>query len=262
VTSGLPAAHLTSRGHSRAWLILGGGIIVCFGLFIAVRTWGYQPFAIESASMEPTLVQGDYMLVNRSSYGWNKLSLGGLFHQPERGDVVVFKLERDPGSDHVGRLLGLPGDQLQVRSGVTYLNGAPLRRTSQPPAESDLPDGLGPVLRFDEQTPDGRHYTIQLAKDAGESEDTGVYRVPPRCYFILDDNRDDSLDSRFDPTPQGARSSPACGWDKALDARVPMFGGVGFVPAANLIGKVQLVVFSWDNRAGQFRGDRSYKPIS
>ena len=160
----------------------------------------FQPYTIPSASEEPNLYEGDYIIVSKWSYGWSKQSIplsppifsGRIFfHAPQRGDVVVFKLPRDMGrTDYVKRLIGLPGDRVQVRQGVVFVNDKPLVRTQLSNGMGDLPEGYGPVLRYDERTLEGSDHVIQKAGNDGPADNTGVYVVPPHCYFMLGDIRE------------------------------------------------------------------------
>jgi signal peptidase I len=241
---------------TKLWLVAAMVAIVGFGvIFICLRTLVFQPYTIPSASNEPTLFEGDYIIVDKSPFS--------IFaRRPVRGDVIVFKLARDQHTSYVKRLIGMPGDHVQLRAGVVYVNGQPLRRQALAAGVGDLPDGEGPVLRFDEQTPEGRHFVIQKGAIDGPADDTGVYVVPPHCYFFLGDNRDDSLDSRFDPAVASrAGPPPACAWDASLDRYVPPEAGSGFVPEEALIGKVVLVVFSWDAETHSLRQDRVDVPV-
>jgi signal peptidase I len=199
-------------------------------LALALRTLLFQPFTVPSDSMEPALRDGDYMAVTKFDYGFSRYSLplapplgeGRLLaRQPRRGDVIVFKLPREPSVDYVKRLIGLPGDRVQVLHGVVWLNGRPLAQ--QPLGIVADPDDPGRIVNQVRETmPDGRSY-LTFHEDADhDGENTDVYVVPAGQYFLMGDNRDDSLDSR---------------WPKAV--------GVGYVPAANLEGRARMVLVSW-----------------
>jgi signal peptidase I len=211
-----------------------------FALLLALmlRTFVAQPYTIPSSSMEPTLVTGDYILVSKFAYGWSRASLPfnpplphGRFGGPgpRRGDVVVFRLPRDPRQTWVKRVIGLPGDQVQVVRGEVRVNGASLA-ASELRATWDHDAPWRPVLEARETDPDGRSHAIYRGDPRLWVENTGVYRVPRGSYFVMGDNRDNSLDSRF-------------GGDT----------GVGFLPAETIVGKAVLVAFSWRPPASPVR---------
>jgi signal peptidase I len=239
-------------------LVGEAGLIISFVLvFLVLRSFIFQPFTIPSASDEPNFLQGDYIIVSKWSYGWSRHSFpfspplfSGrvFFHAPQRGDVVVFKLPRvlDGRVDYIKRLVGVPGDRIQVKNGVVTINGKPLPRTQLAPGMGDVQAGYAPVQRYMETASNGRRYIIQQDGQDGPADNTGVYVVPPHCYFVMGDNRDNSLDSRFDPVMPAEASGPAtCGWDAAVNQYLPAEPGVGFVPEENLVGKAVLVLFSW-----------------
>jgi len=223
----------------------------------------FQPFKIQSASMEPNLYQGDYIIVSKFSYGWSRHSIPfspPLFNgrimakEPRRGDIIVFKLPRDPNVDYIKRLIGLPGDKVQVRGGVVYINGKAVDRKEMPSALVDTGYGTVRAGRFEETTPEGRKYATQDYGPDSEADNTGVYTVPAGCYFFMGDNRDNSLDSRFDPGVSAFKTGPgACKWDYANDQYIGMQEGVGFVPAENLVGRAQLILLSWNADAHLFK---------
>ena len=209
-------------------------IVFALLLALGLRTLLFQPFTIPSDSMEPALQSGDYMLVSKFDYGFSRYSLpltpplggGRLFgREARRGDVIVFKLPRDDTTDYVKRLIGLPGDRVQVVHGVVWLNGRPLAQT--PLGLTQDPDNPARIVtRVRETLPDGRNYLTFHEDHDHEGENTGVYVVPEGQYFFLGDNRDNSADSR---------------WPKEV--------GVGFVPAANLEGRARTVLMSWKRGA-------------
>jgi signal peptidase I len=170
-------------------------------------------------------------VVSKWSYGWSRASIpfdpplpgGRLFaRSPSRGDVIVFRLPRDPQQVYVKRLIGLPGDRVQVRGGQVFVNGAPIAQ--RPEGFTEDPEAPGRrVERVVEPRPDGRAYVTYDAGPDHDGDDTDVYVVPANHYFFMGDNRDNSLDSR---------------WPKAA-------GGVDFVPAEDLIGRAELVMLSW-----------------
>lgn len=245
---------------------------VVYALLIAgvFRTLFFQPFWIPSESMKSTLLIGDFIFVNKMAYGYSRYScpfgicpFSGriLASEPERGDVVVFRHPVN-GSDMIKRLIGLPGDQIQVKEGLLYINGAVAPQVPDGVFEEifepqgpmkNLPGcandvvGMGAVCekpRFKETLPNGVHHAVLNIRDsAGMPDNTGVYTVPDGHYFFMGDNRDNSTDSRF-----------------AQNA-----SGVGFVPAENLIGRADRVIFSSAGRSMLFfwtwRSDRFFKAV-
>ena len=215
---------------------------VVYALLIAfvIRVLLFQPFTIPSASMEPTLFQGDYIIVSKFAYGYSRHSLpfspplfpGRLLaRQPQRGDVVVFKLPRDTHIDYIKRLIGLPGDRIQLRGGVIYLNGKPVPREELTPATELTPFGFPrQVERFKETMPNGKSYVTYSYSSDSDVDNTGVYVVPAGHYFMMGDNRDNSQDSRF-----------------------PEAVGVGYVPFEDLVGKADIILLSWNDKAALFK---------
>jgi len=215
---------------------------VAYALLIALflRVLFFQPFTIPSASMEPTLLEGDYIIVSKFSYGYSRHSIpfspplfdGRIMgRSPARGDIIVFKLPRDGRTDYIKRLIGLPGDRVQMRQGKLYINDQMIPRAALPPVMID--SGLGftrSVERFKETLPGGKQYVTYDFGPDGEVDNTDVFVVPEGHYFFMGDNRDNSLDSR-----------------------VPAEIGVGFVPAENLVGKAQIIMLSWNKEASLFK---------
>ncbi|MBO9710225.1 MAG: signal peptidase I [Caulobacter sp.] len=238
-------------------------VAYALGIALVLRVLLFQPFTIPSASMEPNLYQGDYIIVSKFSYGWSRHSIPFspplfhgriLGHAPKRGDIIVFKLPRDGHVDYIKRLIGMPGDKVQVRGGVVFINGKALPRTSLGDALVDTGYGTIRAQRFEETNPEGRKYATQDYGPDGESDNTGVYVVPENCYFFMGDNRDNSLDSRFNPGTSPFATGPGtCKWDSSNDQYVGLQEGVGFVPAENLVGKAQIILLSWNADAHLFK---------
>jgi signal peptidase I len=205
---------------------------------LVLRVVLFQPYTIPSSSMEPGLVTGDYLVVAKFPYGWSRASLPlnpplphGRFlgHGPVRGDVVVFLLPRDESQTYVKRVMGLPGDRVQVIGGVVNVNGHTIPRTpSGDTFDHDQPDR--PVREMTEPKPNGHPYVTFGGEPDHEGDNTGVYTVPPGEYFMMGDNRDNSLDSR---------------WPREV--------GVGFVPAENIVGKAEIVLASWRSGVSLFK---------
>ena len=205
-------------------------LIVALILATLFRVVLFQPFTIPSSSMEPGLVTGDYIVVSKSAYGWSTASLpfnppirpGRLLgREARRGDVVVFRLPRDPEQVWIKRVVGLPGDTVQVRGGQVFVNGAAVRQTRMDiVADHDAPQRT--VQRVRETLADGRTYVTYDGGTDLPGDDTPPRRVPAGHYLMMGDNRDNSLDSRWPPQI-----------------------GVGLLPAENVLGRAEIVLASW-----------------
>lgn len=252
--------------------------LVIAGVF---RTLFFQPFWIPSGSMKSTLLIGDFLFVNKMAYGYSYASCPSIHRlgidakslcgvidgdntrimgsEPERGDVIVF---RHPvtGLDYIKRVVGLPGDTVQVKDGILYLNGTATDQQPQEPFVETLaaqgphrltprcsnapvgPGGDCAKLAATETLPEGRSYTVLNIGRSG-TDNTPVFTVPEGHYFFMGDNRDNSTDSRV---RQQA-------------------GGVGFVPYENLIGRADRVIFSSAGASMLFfwtwRSDRFFKAV-
>ncbi|MDB5454735.1 MAG: signal peptidase [Caulobacter sp.] len=255
----------TERAHAANEVVeIAKTIFYALLIALVLRVLLFQPFTIPSASMEPNLYQGDYIIVSKFSYGYSKHSIpfspplfnGRVFGKaPTRGDIIVFKLPRDGHVDYIKRLIGLPGDKVQVRGGVVYINGKVLPREEKASALVDTGYGFTEqVKRFEETNPEGRKYLTQDFGPDSRGDNTGVYTVPENCYFFMGDNRDNSADSRFDPGVSPFKTGPGvCKWDYALDEFIGDEAGVGFVPAENLVGRAQIILLSWNKDAALFK---------
>jgi signal peptidase I len=234
------------------WAFAAMVALVVMGAVVGLRTFVFQPYTIPSGSMGPTLKEGDYVIVSKSAYGFSKHSIpfspplfqGRIFNKiPQRGDIVVFKSPRDPKVDYIKRLIGLPGDRVQIRGGVVFVNDKPIERTLVSSFMDDLDGTPIPAQLYRETPSGGGRYLIKSYITDQAAENTGVYVTPPHCYFLLGDNRDNSLDSRFDPNMSAQPIGPSnCGWDASVDAYIPGEAGTGFVPEENLVGRAVLVV--------------------
>ena len=216
---------------------------VAYALLIALflRVLLFQPFTIPSASMDPTLLQGDYIIVSKFSYGYSRHSIplspplfeGRILERmPQRGDIVVFKLPRDGHTDYIKRLIGLPGDRIQMRAGRLWINDQQVEARELAPVMMDSGYGFTRnVQRFEETLPNGRTYITYDFGPDGEVDETPTFIVPEGHYFFMGDNRDNSLDSRVPGRDQG----------------------VGYVPAENLVGKAEIILLSWNAEASLFK---------
>ena len=174
-----------------------------FLVMLVVRILVFQPYTIPSSSMEPGVQTGDYIVASKWSYGWSRASIpfnpplfrgriGG--RAPARGDVVLFRLPRDTRQVYIKRLIGLPGDRVQVLRGVVVVNGRPIpRQLAGLAADHDAPGRIVP--RIVETAPDGRRYLTFGGAPDHDGDNTDVYVVPAGTYFFMGDNRDNSLDS-------------------------------------------------------------------
>jgi signal peptidase I len=213
-------------------------IIYALLIALAIRTLAFEPFNIPSGSMTPTLLTGDYVFVSKFSYGYGPYSLplapsflhGRLFGSlPERGDVAVF-VNPHTGDDYIKRIVGLPGDKIQVKNGILYINGEASKRERIDDYLEREPDErygrVQSVLRYQyvETMPNGVKHNIlgnftSQPEDALSQDDTGVFEVPADHFFAMGDNRDNSSDSRLE---------------------------LGYVPVENLVGRADRRFISLD----------------
>jgi len=242
------------RGLIRALAEAVGVVAITFASTTAIA----QPFYVPSGSMQPTLAIGDAFIAAKYPYGYSRYSVPFgigpssndrlLQRMPQRGDVVVFRLPVDPKITFIKRLIGLPGDRIQMIHGRLWINGKelPLRADGMGQVESE--EGIiSAAPRYIETLPGGREHPIYKMTWFGELDDTQVFVVPANHFFMMGDNRDDSTDSRVPPERHG----------------------VGFVPAENLVGRAEFVVGSYDflnarnfwSWAGEFRLSRVFNGV-
>ena len=230
-------------------------VIQALLIAVVVRTLLFQPFNIPSGSLIPTLLIGDYLFVSKYSYGYSKHSMPfspPLFNgriwgsEPKRGDIAVFKLPKDNSTDYIKRVIGLPGDRIQVVGGVLHINGKAVQRER---VEDYRTHGsLGRTVRCRCTTRPCRRaspHVIERDGDRGYWDNTNVYTVPAGHFFMMGDNRDNSTDSRDE-------------------------GSVGSVPFENFVGRAEIIFFSIDENASLWRIwewpglralDRMFQPI-
>jgi signal peptidase I len=204
-------------------------IVQALLLALVIRSFIFQPFSIPSGSMRPTLLEGDYLFVSKFAYGYSHHSLPfspNLFSgriwsaEPIRGDVAVFKFPPNPKLDYIKRVVGLPGDKIQMIAGVLHINDVAVKREKTGVIDDvDVTEEVGPVDVYRETLPNGVSYDTLDINPASATDDTRPFVVPAGHYFMMGDNRDNSSDSRL---------------------------SVGFVPAENLVGRAKRIFFSID----------------
>jgi signal peptidase I len=209
-------------------------IIIAVLLAVLIRTFLYEPFNIPSASMKPTLLIGDYLFVEKPAYGYSRYSFplgmmpieGRIWEKaPERGDVIVFKLPSNTFIDYIKRVVGLPGDTIQMRAGRLYINGELVERESLGVKKVwDEYRGEIVMTEYIETLPGGVTHHIYEETDNRPLDNTQIFVVPENHYFVMGDNRDNSLDSR----------AP---------------NGVGYVPAELIVGKADMIFYSTNGTA-------------
>ena len=216
-------------------------VVQALALALAVQMFLFQPFNIPSGSMEHTLRVGDFLFVSKYSYGYSRYSFSnkllgverGLVPfsgriwagEPTRGDIAVFRKPTQDTEDYIKRVIGLPHDKIQMKQGVLFINGEAVKREFV--QDFDEIDYLGHQVRgkqYLETLPNGIIYNVLKTTDDGPVNNTPVFEVPDGHYFMMGDNRDNSMDSRF-------------------------LNDVGFVPAENLIGRARLIFFSHEGNS-------------
>ena len=206
-------------------------IFIAIFIALLIRSFIFEPFNIPSGSMKPNLLVGDFIFVSKYSYGFSKHSLPfsipliptKIFsNTPERGDVVVFKTPENNRTDYIKRVIGLPGDKIEIKNGIIFINGSEiLRKKLNDFIDTDNKTSNKRVRMYNEY-----FYNKEIAildiTDNGIADNTQLFNVPENHFFVMGDNRDNSQDSRF-------------------------IGTVGFIPYENLVGKAQFIFFSFEN---------------
>ncbi len=244
-----PDAHDRPMTFREEAVDLAKTVVWAVAIALVLRIIIFQPFNIPSGSMKPNLLVGDFLFVSKPTYGYSRASLiypftrldiDGRFlgSEPERGDVLVFKNRKDGNKDYIKRLIGLPGDEVQVKAGHLHINGAPVRKefVEYRTASCDgMPARQVPIFR--ETLPNGVSYIVQECHgDRGNLDDTGVYKVPAGRYFMMGDNRDQSEDSR-------------------------VVARVGYVPYDDIVGRAERLFLSVDGERFSVRFGRLLKKI-
>ncbi len=209
-------------------------LALALGLVLIVRTVAAEPYTVPTPSMVPTLMVGDKLIASKYAYGYSRYSSPiGLMpdfkgrvldHAPERGDVIVFRLPRDTTETYVKRVVGLPGDRVQMRDGRLYINDVLVPREEAGEFKTELSGHPFTLKRYIEMLPGGHAHDVLEISDHEALDSTQEFEVPAGHFFMMGDNRDDSLDSRVSE----------------------IAGGVGMVPEENLIGRVDRVLYSRD----------------
>lgn len=238
----------TASAKQESWIDLIKTALLALLAAVFIRTVLVQPFRIPSGSMQPTLLVGDYIMVTKGSYGYSRFSpplfefgphgrlmLPFVSAKPKRGDVVVFRPPHDIKTDYVKRLIGLPGDRIQMRAGALFINGEPVQREAMGRQEFEdwaqsFPSGkfvgqFSQVQPVRETLPGGVSY-ITFERRESDLDETRIFTVPAGHYFMMGDDRDNSDDSR---------------------------ASVGFVPFENLVGKAQFVFVSFEPSSSLFQ---------
>ena len=206
-------------------------IFIAIFIALLIRSFIFEPFNIPSGSMKPNLLVGDFIFVSKYSYGFSKHSLpfsiplipGKIFsNTPERGDVVVFKTPENNRTDYIKRVIGLPGDKIEIKNGIIFINGSEiLRKKLNDFIDTDNKTSNKRVRMYNEYF-FNKEINILDITDNGIADNTQLFNVPENHFFVMGDNRDNSQDSRFINT-------------------------VGFIPYENLVGKAQFIFFSLEN---------------
>ncbi len=219
-------------------------IVLLFAIFpLLFRAVLWQPFNIPAGSMKPTLLVGDYVFVSKYAYGYSRFSFplgivqfdGRIFPKgPARGDIAVFRLPRDNRVDYIKRVIGLPGDEIQMRDGQLFINGEAVPKTPVEAFKDVKSSGTQRAPQYVETLPNGVSYRVLDIVPDGAFDNTSTFRVPDGHYFMIGDNRDNSTDSRL--------------------------SDVGMVPFENLVGRTDIIFWS-NSQHGESRAERILMPL-
>jgi signal peptidase I len=217
---------MTNAENESNWAEMLRSLLLALLLALMFRSFLFEPFKVPTGSMKPTILVGDYLFVSKYKYGFSRYSFpfgmkifsGRIleFSEPKRGDVIVFKLPKNPNINYIKRLIGFPGDKIQVKNGVLYINDVALKKT--PAGYFEDSDGTK-IPRFVETMPNNVSYYVLDERPDHILDNTQVFTVPKDHYFFMGDNRDNSIDSR-------------------------VLSNVGFIPKENLIGNAKIIFFS------------------
>lgn len=221
----------SSKSKSNYWLENIKTFSIAILIALTLRTFAFEPFSIPSGSMKPTLLEGDYLFVSKYSYGYSRHSFpmsfpsykGRIFGEyPKRGDVAVFKFTRNTKIDYIKRIVGLPGDKIQIKNGILFINEKAIERESLGLwSAKNVNNIMYTYDKYAEKLADDLFYEVLDASPNGMLDNTDVYTVPEGHFFAMGDNRDQSSDSRI-------------------------LSQLGFIPFDNLVGKAQIIFYSRD----------------
>jgi signal peptidase I len=237
--------ELPENGAVNEWMELVKTAVLAVLVAVIIRSFLFEPFNIPSGSMKPNLLVGDYLFVSKFSYGYTRFSVPyGLAPipsriwdtEPTRGDVVVFKLPTDTSIDYIKRVIGMPGDTIQMRGGQLFINRQLVPREFVQNIDAGQSDHGDTIREYVQTLPNGVQFNIWEHSDNGRLDNTRLFTVPEGHYFVMGDNRDASVDSRVFPNP-----------DPLMPSHNSL--GVGFVPYENILGRADIIFFSTNGTA-------------